>query len=114
MATKKELTLTLQPLFVGKSFPAVWAGQFNRLPDDDEVRAKKSKIRRIMEEDLANQVANGTATSGFKLHYDWKNIPDDPRKIFLKIIATRPVPKGVGGEGEVTSPTPKSPTPPPQ
>ena len=108
----KPLTLTLHPVDVGASFPAIWEGLFNRLPEDDEVRAKKTKIRRFMQEDLDAKEANEKATPGFKLHYDWRKIPYDPRRIFLKVTATRPIKKS--GEGEVTPPTPKSPPPPPQ
>src|SRR6478672_11609495 len=114
MATNKPLTLTLHPIDVGAAFPAIWEGLFNRLPEDDEVRAKKSKIRRIMEDDLADKVANNKATSGFKLRYDWKKIPYDPRRIFLKVTAESPVRKGKDGQGQETPPTPKSPPPPPQ
>jgi len=108
----KPLTLTLQPLFVGKSFPAIWVGQFNRLPDDGEGDANKAKIRKIMNDDLADKIAKGKATPGFKLQYDWKEIPGDARRTFLKVTAKRP--NGAGPLAQETPPTPKSPAPPPQ
>ena len=110
----EELTLTLKPIFVGKSFPAIWEGIFNRLPKDNEGRANQSKIRKIMNDDLADKVANNKATSGFKLHFDWKKTPNDPRRIFLKVTAERPVSKDNDNGGQETPPTPKSPPPPPQ
>ena len=113
--TKEELTLTLHPVDVGKSFPAIWEGIFNELPDEDQIRTKESKIRKIMEDDLKDKIANDDATSGFRLHFKWTKIPYDPKRVFLKITAERPDPEaGDGNEEDVTSPTPKSPPPPPQ
>ena len=62
--TNKPLYLAFHAVDVGKSFPAIWEGIFTRVPQDDEVRAKQAKIRKVMNDDLAKQVARGRATSG--------------------------------------------------
>jgi len=116
MATKnKLLKLKLYPVDVTREFPAIWEGIFNRLPKKGEGRANKSRIMKIMNDDLARKIAANRATKGFKLHAKWTDIPYDPLRVFLKLTAIPPPAiKGIGGGGQDTSPTPKSPPPPPQ
>ena len=115
MAKKnKPLKLTLHPVDVTRFFPSIWEGIFNRLPKKGEGGANKSRISKIMNADLAQQIANNSLLSGFKLHLQWIKIPYDPRRVFLKITAFRGQFKKEGGGGDVTSPQPKSPPPPPQ
>jgi hypothetical protein len=111
----KPLTLTLRALDVGKTFPAIWKGTFNRLPQNGEGRANKERVMKKMNEDLDRKIANKKAPPGFKLKATWFN-SHDPRRVFLRITGIRPKIKKDSGDGggDVTSPTPKSPPPPPQ